>query len=405
MKVRIMEVLKRSVSSRLWIIFTIVVIAACQPMRIPTIHDGVKLGCTPLDCTDQSQPLPRTADIYLPKFADWAGAKALDKFKNIDDLIDGSNTTAFIVVQDGKLVYERYANGVSLGDITQVFSVTKVFVTSMLSIALKDGYIKSLDQPVSDFLPEFAEAPYDQITLFHLAQMQSGLHYDEYGKLLQTLRFYYDKDLKRTIRGQPAVKHEAGSVYTYKSIDTQILGECIEKAIGRPFMEYFHEKLWSQLYPEDSTKWSTDRPQNGELKYYGGLNASARDLAKFGVMVANDGNYKGKQIMDKGLLNICDDRLCRNGENTYCYGWWYGECDETYNVYFGAGFNGQILFINESTNTVIVRLGKNKGGLVWYPMLKNLSIEMARVNHITVNGTELALEGEEISVSGKRSAK
>ena len=327
-----------------------------------------------IDCSPQSKSIP-TKTLGLPDLAVYASPKIAEKYKTLETLMDESNTTAFIVLKNDSIIYERYANGVNKGDITQVFSVTKVFVTTMLGIALEDGYIKSMDQPVSDFLPEYKEGPYADITLFHLAQMLSGFNYDEYGNLLQTVRFYYNKDVKQAIV-RPNFKYEPGKVFKYKSIDTQVLGECIEKAVGKPFMDYFYEKLWLKLSPEDTAMWSIDSPEKQSLKYYGGLNVSARDLAKFGIMIANDGVYKGNIVVDSGYLNSCNDTQCRNGDFRYCHGWYYDKCMDGEDVYYGAGFGGQIVMINEKTNTVIVRLGKNKGGVVWYPLMKKLSEEL-----------------------------
>jgi CubicO group peptidase (beta-lactamase class C family) len=367
----------KSTNSFILLVAALLAFYGCAPLRVPTINDGFKLGAAPLDCTDKSQAIPFSSKA-MPALESWVDAKINGKYASLEQMLEATNTTAFVVIQNDSMVYEHYANGVKLGEITQVFSVTKVFVTTLLGMAIEDGYISSMQQPVSDFLPEYAAEEYKHLTLFHLAQMQSGLDYDEYGRLLQTVKFYYNKNAREVIKN-PKVKHEPGKVFTYKSIDTQILGACIEKAVGKPFMEYFTERLWVNLAPEDTTMWSVDSPEKKELKYYGGLNVSARDLGKFGIMIANDGKYRGKQLLAPSFLNFCDEVECRNGGNKYCNGWWYDQCDAEYNAYFAAGFNGQIMFVNESTNTVIVRLGKNKGGLVWYPMMKALSIELGRI--------------------------
>lgn len=340
--------------------------------RIPTIFDGRKLGGIPLHRKKADQEEGKML-YQIPDLSLWTTQEITRKYKNVERFLERTSTTSFVVYHKGRLIYEYYGNGVKKGDITQIFSVTKVLVTALLGIALEEGYIASLDQPVSDFLPDFRKKKYQKLTLRHLAQMQSGLDYDEYGKIFQTLRFYYQQNVNKLLQN-PEIKHEPGMVFTYKSIDTQILAECMEKAVGMPLTDYFKTRLWDKLHPQDSTAWSYDSPWHRKPKYYGGLNASARDIAKFGIAVAQDGKYKGRQIIPAAWLNMCDDPTCRNGENGYCNGWWYGQEDENNNCYFGAGFNGQTLFINETTQTVIVRLGKNKGGIYWYPLYKNLSL-------------------------------
>src|SRR5690606_37454096 len=116
-------------------------------------------------------------------------------------------------------------------------------------------------------------------------QMQSGLNYDEYKRVVQTLKFYHQRNVIPVLE-QPKLSAEPGTVFKYKSIDTQLLGVCIETAIGQSFMDYINEKLFSKLGFQDEVKWSVDSEESKNIKFYGGLNVSARDLAKFGVLIA-----------------------------------------------------------------------------------------------------------------------
>lgn len=346
-------------------------------VRIPTIHDGKLLGSLPIPSVLKPESLPNEA-VNLPSFYTWAGEDISKHYKTLPKLLKRSNTTAFLVIKDGKILYEEYANGVNKHDITQVFSVTKIFVTAILGIAIQEGYIQSLEQSVSDFIPEYKSKQYKNLKISHLLQMQSGLDYDEYGKLLQTLRFYYQKNLKKIIKN-PKLKHRPGTVFTYKSIDTQILGECIERAVGKPFLEYFYEKIWSKIGAEDAAAWSIDSKLAHTPKYFGGLNISAADLAKFGIVVSQNGkNENGEIIIPSPWLNSCDNESYRVGEedNKYCNGWWYFMDTPKENIYIAAGFNGQIMLINETNNSIIIRLGKNKGGIVWYPIMRELSRQL-----------------------------
>jgi CubicO group peptidase (beta-lactamase class C family) len=347
---------------------------SCKPLRIPTIYDGEKFGATPIPVTPNTIAIPKGQSV-LPDISTWLSKKDVAKHGTLEKFLESNNTISFLVIKGDSLIYEFYGNGNKAGEITQVFSATKVFVTSVLGIALQEGYITSLDQPIKDFLPEFNKPEFDKITLNHLVQMRSGLNYDEYGKLFQTLKFYYEKNPSSLWPGLK-FKNEPGQKFVYKSVDTQLLGECIQKAVGKPFLDYFHEKLWSKLAPEDSAKWSVVSPEVGELKYYGGLNISARDLAKFGMAAVNDGKYLGNQIIPAGWLNVCDDIQCRNEEGFYCNGWWFDETTPDDHIYFGAGFGGQIVAVNEDTKTVVVRLGKNKGGTQWYPLMIKLSRQL-----------------------------
>lgn len=369
--------------STLLITVLLIIVQSCSSVKIPTIYDGEKYGVKNLKINSSQKCFAYSQDCMVG-FENWAEAKALKKYSSLEEMLEKTNTTSFLVMKNGKLLYENYFNGIEQGDRTQIFSVTKTITTSLLGIAIQEGKIKNIDQPVSDFIPEFKEGDLSKITLFHLVQMQSGLNYDEYKNLLQTLKFYNRKNSFSAI-DNIKVKNEPGTVFKYKSIDTQILGECIERAVGQPFLEYVNEKLFSKLSFQDPVAWSIDSKESGQPKYYGGLNISARDLAKFGNLVLNKGVLKNEQVLNPYNNTFCKDSECRNEEGKYCNGWWYNTWDEESDVYFAAGFRGQIMMVNNTTGVVIVRLGENKGGLKWYDMLKDLSnqlYEEEQLDHI-----------------------
>jgi CubicO group peptidase (beta-lactamase class C family) len=369
--------------STLLITVLLLFLQSCSSLRIPTIYDGDKFGVKDLNIVSSKKCFAYSQDC-MPDFKNWAEAKALKKYSSIEEMLKKTNTTSFLVMKDGKLIYENYFNGIKQGENTQIFSATKTITTSLLGIAIQEGKIKSIDQHVSDFIPEFKEGELSKITLFHLVQMQSGLNYDEYKNLLQTLKFYNSKNSFSAIKNLKVI-NEPGTVFKYKSIDTQILGECIERAVGQPFLQYVNEKLFSKLAFQDPVAWSVDSKESGQPKYYGGLNISARDLAKFGNLILNKGVINNEQILNPYTSTFCKDSECRNKEGKYCNGWWYNTWDESTDVFFGAGFKGQIMMVNNTTGVVIVRLGENKGGLQWYDMMKNLSnllFDENPINHL-----------------------
>ena len=132
--------------------------------------------------------------------------------------------------------------------------------------------------------------------------------------------------------------------------------------------------MWNNLGMQDTAYWALDSKITRNPKYYGGLNMSARDLAKFGTMILHDGKFRKKQLLPKDWFNYCDDTLHRSVEDDkYCMGWYYSIDDAASDVYYAAGFNGQIMLINETKNVIIIRLGKDRGGVDWYPIMKKLS--------------------------------
>lgn len=361
-----------------------VIIVAClslivlnynQSLRVPSIFDGrlyntnlIKPSVKPIGLTE----IPKA----LPEMNLWTDSATFSKYQYPDILLQNTNTTAFLVIKNDTVIFKRYLNGVKEGENTQLFSVTKVLVTAFLGMMVKDGYIQSLDEPVTNYFPNLKDPLFKQLTLRHLVQMESGLNYDEYGSLYQTLSFYYAKNLSKDIYAAKFVQ-KPGKQFMYKSIDTQILGECIRNALKRKhqdFFDYFQDNFCGALGLQDTAYWSLDSKIARAPKFYGGLNMSARDLAKFAVMVLHEGNFNKKQFVPKDWFNYCDDTLHRCKEDDkYCLGWYYSADEIDDDVYYGAGFNGQIVMINETKNVIIIRLGTDRGGVKWYDIMKKLS--------------------------------
>ncbi|MFN8285047.1 MAG: serine hydrolase [Chitinophagales bacterium] len=357
------------------LVFSILVLNYNQTLRVPSIFDGklytedlIKPAAKPYILTEKPQALP---EMNL-----WTDSATFAEYSYPDILLQNSNTTAFLVIKNDTVIFKRYLNGVKEGENTQLFSVTKVLVTALLGTVIKDGYIKDMDESVTNYFPNLKDTLFKQLSLRHLVQMESGLDYDEYGSLYQTLSFYYAKNASKNIYNASFVK-KPGEQFMYKSIDTQILGECIRNALkkkNKKFLDYLQDNFWNKLGMQDTAYWSLDSKITRNPKFYGGLNMSARDLAKFAVMVLHEGKFNHKQLVPKDWFNYCDDTLHRCKEDDkYCLGWYYSVDDTDNDIYYGAGFHGQILMINETRNVIIIRLGTDRGGVKWYGIMKKLS--------------------------------
>jgi CubicO group peptidase (beta-lactamase class C family) len=342
-------------------------------LRVPSIFDGKFYSSALIKPSEKPKYLPEKI-IALPELSLWTDSATAAKFQYPDFLLQQTSTTSFLVIRNDTIIFKRFLNGIKEGDNTQLFSVTKVFVTALLGAAIQDKYITDADVPVTGFFKDLKNKQFQQLTLRHLLQMESGLNYDEYGNIFQTLQYYYNKNLTQTIYAA-TFNNAPGKQFMYKSIDTQILGECIKKALGnKKLMDYFYESVWNKLGMQDTAYWALDSKLTNNPKFYGGLNMSARDLAKFGVMALHDGKFNKHQFFPKDWFNYCDDTLhrCRE-EDKYCMGWYYSNDDENSDVYYAAGFNGQIMMLNETKNVIVIRLGKDRGGVDWYPIMKKLS--------------------------------
>jgi CubicO group peptidase (beta-lactamase class C family) len=355
------------------LLLSFIVLTYNDTLRVPSIFDGKFYTTAILKKSEKPYSLPEK-QTALPELSLWLDSASAAVYQYPDFFLQNTSTTSFLVLKNDTLIFKRYLNGIKEGENTQLFSVTKVFVTALLGMAIQDKYIADVETPVTNYFTDLPDKQFQQLTLRHLTQMESGLNYDEYGKIFQTLQYYYNKNLTRSIYG---AKFDSmpGKQFKYKSIDTQILGECIKKSLGnKKILDYFYDRLWNKLGMQDTAYWALDSRITRNPKYYGGLNMSARDLAKFGTMILHDGKFMKKQLLPKNWFNYCDDTLHRCKEDDkYCMGWYYSIDDENSDVYYAAGFNGQIMLINETKNVIIIRLGKDRGGVDWYPIMKKLS--------------------------------
>ncbi len=340
-------------------------------LRRPTIQDGEIYGRVELNkVSNEKKIIAQGETIELPHYKSWINPKEVKKHNSLEDVFIGSHTRSFLVVKDGKIIYEQYMNGSNRGTVKQVFSVSKAYVVSLLGIAIEEGFIQSLDQPISDFLGA-EKSFYERITLRHLANMVSGINFNEFRRLVRTLHFYYSKDALRAI-AKARLRNKPGKKFAYKSIDTQLLGMCLEKATKRPPLEYLEEKIWTKLGPEYNAFWSIDSDESKIPKYYGGLNAAPIDLAKYGLLYLNQGQWENQQLIPKEWVNLCVDTTNQYGKFNYCNGFWGDVKAPHKKAYYAAGFNGQYVYVDKTKGIVIVRTGEKKGGIEWYEAFENL---------------------------------
>jgi len=282
-----------------------------------------------------------------------------DQLKYFNDF----RTVAFLVVKDTALLFESYWDGYGKDSYSNSFSMAKSIVSLLMGCALSDGYVKSIDEPVGNYLPEFAEGDKAKITIKHLLTMSSGLSWDEsYSTLFSlTTQGYYGKNLPKLVLNQTVVK-EPGKTFEYRSGDTQLLSLIIERATGKTLADYASEKIWSKIGAEHDALWCLDR-KDGVEKAFCCFNTNARDFARFGQLVLNGGRWNGEQIVPEEYLNesltpasyLFDPETNRNVD-FYGYQWWMINVDG-YKTWYARGLLGQYIFVIPSLNAVVVRLG------------------------------------------------
>lgn len=282
-------------------------------------------------------------------------------FYSSEKFMEDTKTSAMLVVKDDVIKYEKYFMG---GDENTLFSsnsMGKSFVSALMGIAVSEGYVESVEDPIGKYISEFAGTEMENIPIRACLRMASGINFNE------------DTDMSgfsmRTLMGKPAMKviskygiqEEPYTYRRYLSINTEILGQVIKNATGRSLAEYMEEKLWKKIGAAHDAYWTLS---NGTELAMGGLSVSLRDYARFARLYLNEGSYEGKQILEKRWIQDSMDisaAYSKPGANYdaynaigYGYQWWIPEGDK--GEFMAIGVYGQWIYVNPTNRVIIVKL-------------------------------------------------
>ena len=284
--------------------------------------------------------------------------------KDYRDFLNKYKTRAFIVMKNDTLLYEEYWDQHNENSVSNSFSVAKTVVALLVSIAVEEGKIKSLDDKVAKYIPEFKEKGRDVITIRHLLQMSSGLDWEESAKnpFSHNAESYYGSDLYGLVTRQNLVT-KPGEAFLYQSGNSQLLAFVVEKATGQDLTKYADEKIWKKIGASGDAYWSLDK-ENGNEKAFCCLYANARDFARLGMVILNKGKFGEEQIFPEWFYNemIAPPNLTtEDGVANYRYGlhiWTYfGNANP---VYYCRGIKGQYIITIPEENLLIVRIGEER---------------------------------------------
>ena len=280
--------------------------------------------------------------------------EASEKLKEINQT---RKTKSFLVIKNDSIVFEKYYDGYSESSISNSFSVTKSVVVSMLWKAIMLGYIKGVDQPVSDFFDEYKVGLASKLTVGNLASMSSGMDWNEkyYSPFNITAESYFTKDLRPVILNRKIIS-EPGKTFKYLSGDTQLLGMVIEKATQSTLSEFLEKHFWNPMGAENTALWQLDSEKNGMEKAYCCFSASAKDFARFGKLYINNGMWDDKKILDSSFINLSLNPVFEKSPY-YGYGWWLYEFKGK-KVFTMNGHRGQFVISFPDENIIIVRQGE-----------------------------------------------
>ena len=321
-------------------------------------------------------PLPRggEADLVLS-----------GKQQKLDDFLRETDTLAFVVVRDDRLVRERYFRGSTRESLETSFSAAKSFVSTLVGIAIDAGLIESVQDPVTDYLPELAERDpsFRKVRLRDLLTMSSGIRYREGGfpSLGDDTYTYYGVDLREVALNRTRIEGPPGMAWQYNNYNPLLLGLVLERTTGGSVSDFMARRLWQPLGAEGDATWSLDSERSGFEKMESGINARAVDYARFGLLLLHNGKWNGRRIVSADWI-----RAATRGSPTagpayyygYGYFWWIDV--ERPGRFYALGKYGQYIYVAPDADTVVVRLGRSwgVGNVTWLATLRDVADQLGR---------------------------
>jgi CubicO group peptidase (beta-lactamase class C family) len=277
-------------------------------------------------------------------------------------LLEQSRTLAFIVIKDDAILEERYLNGHQRSMPTLAFSMSKSILSILVGCALDDGLFRSVQQPITDFVPELASRGFGAVTLEHLLQMTSGSNYrDSDFPFARHPRLYYGHDMAKVLFGLRS-ESAPGQRWIYKSGDNQLLALALSRALApRTLTDYLQERLWTPLGMEYDGTWSLDHA-GGLEKAFCCVAARAVDFAKLGRLYLHGGDWDGRRVVSRAWVDRSTSVDTEAGSPwSYQYQWWIASRER--GDYLAWGHLGQCIYVYPQKRVVIVRVGSATPGV------------------------------------------
>lgn len=353
--------------------------------RDADVYDYQKFPERPLHPSDTPFDFTQNLDEERVR-ALFAQETAVD---DLDTFLEQTGTQAFIVIQDDNLLYENYFNGASRESIVTSFSMAKSFTSALVGIAIEEGHIDSVHDPITDYLPELLDqdSAFANITIRDLLLMSSGIRYEEFPFVNgDDAKTYYYPDLRDLALNQTEIVGEPGETFLYNNYHPLLLGLILERATGQPVADYLSQKIWQPMGAAYAGSWSLD--ERGFEKMESGVNGRALDFAKFGRLFLHEGNLNGVQIVPAAWVEESTSVQTAPSDSYYPdwfrdsvpnrfykYMWWGVERDGPADDFVALGNHGQLIYVSPHKNLIIVRHGETYGisALEWQHLFYNFA--------------------------------
>jgi len=314
--------------------------------------------------SDHPYTFPQGTPISLPSHYRYK-----DQAKDTASFLQDVDTTGLLVLHRDRVVYENYWRGTIPTTKTVGWSLTKSFVSALVGIAIAEGKIGSVEDPVTQYVPELKGSAYDNVRLKDVLQMSSGASWNEdYSDWNSDINrfaraFAFGSSLDHFITTLKR-EHTPGTFHRYNSMDTQVLGFVLRRTTGLSNADYMKSRLWQPLGMQDDAFWVTD-DDNKEFAA-AGLNATLRDFAKLGALYLHLGDWNGHQIVPRAwvIASVTPDaphlkpgkRSSSDQIMGYGMQWWIPDNDGDYTA---IGVFNQFVYINPQLHLVIAKTSAN----------------------------------------------
>jgi CubicO group peptidase (beta-lactamase class C family) len=337
--------------------------------RDADVEDQYRFPARPIPAAGASSPLPAGGEADLPAAS--------------DDLLRRTGTSSFLVVHHDRLVDERYFDADRQARQTS-FSVAKSMVSTLVGIAIDEGLVGSVEDPVTRYLPELAarDPRFGRVTLRDLLTMSSGLRYWETDlpwPWTDDTYTYYGVDLRDVALNRTEVERPPGQHWQYNNYHPLLLGMVLERATGMPVSDYASTRLWRPLGAEADATWNLDSQRSGFEKLESGLNATPVDFARFGLLFLHDGEWNGRRIVSKDWVRAATAAdTTTDPADFYQYLWWVDA--ERPGRFYALGNLGQYVYVAPDADAVIVRTGRDWGvdNQTWLATFRDVTDQLAR---------------------------
>jgi CubicO group peptidase (beta-lactamase class C family) len=292
------------------------------------------------------------------------------KTYDLPDYVALNRMVGLLILKDGKIVFEHYDFGFTPEARWMSMSVAKSLVSTLVGAAVKDGYIASINDPVTRYLPQLSGSAYEGVSVRDMLMMASGVKWNETyvdprsdRRQLLELQIASNKPgaIFGIMKSLPKAS-DPGRNFNYNTGETVLVGEVVQAATKMHLADYLSRKIWIPVGMESDAAWWLDSPDGHEVGGSGVL-AVLRDFARFGQFILEGAKVDGKAIVpDWWLADATSAKPLAGvtGKNGYAYQWWTvkPEAGPAHDgVFMGRGIHGQYLYINPGNNLVVVGLG------------------------------------------------